>query len=67
MTGACGTARLALAESLLADLVAFPSLSGQPNRPIVDYIASFLRAHNVPVEWDAHDDGARFNLFASIG
>jgi acetylornithine deacetylase len=67
MTGACNTDRLALAESLLADLVAFPSLSGQPNRPIVDYIAAFLRSHNVPVEWDAHEDGTRFNLFASIG
>lgn len=62
-----GDDRLAVAESLLADLVAFPSISGQPNRPIIDYIKTYLAQYDVPVHLDRHEDGKRFNLFATIG
>ncbi len=59
--------RLAKAEALLSDLVSFASLSGLPNRPIVEYIKSYLEQFDVPVLLDAHGDGIRFNLIATIG
>lgn len=55
------------AISLLADLVAFPSVSLQPNGPIVGHIESYLASHGVTCWRDAHPDGNRFNLLARIG
>jgi acetylornithine deacetylase len=56
-----------LPEAILADLVAFPGLPGQPNGPISGWIAETLisaglKVHRVPVP-----EGDRWNLFASIG
>ena len=55
------------AISLLADLVAFPSVSLQPNGPIVGHIESYLASHGVTCWRDPHPDGERFNLLARIG
>ena len=57
----------ATAEALLADLVGFPSVTGTPNGAIVGYIKDYLENLNIPVRIDAHEDGERFNLFATIG
>ena len=38
------TDRLAAAEALLADLVGFASISGQPNGEIVNYIKTYLES-----------------------
>ena len=54
------------AEALLADLVGFPSVTGTPNGAIVGYIKDYLENLNIPVRIDAHEDGERFNLFATI-
>ena len=61
------TDRLAAAEALLADLVGFASISGQPNGDIVNYIKTYLESHGIIVHLDSHEDGQRFNLFTSIG
>ena len=61
------TALLDSAEALLVDLVGFASISCLPNDDIVTYIKSYLESHGIEVHLDAHEDGERFNLFASIG
>ena len=61
------TALLDSAEVLLADLVGFASISCLPNDDIVTYIKSYFESHGIEVHLDAHEDGERFNLFASIG
>ena len=48
-------------------LLALPRLSGQPNGDIVNYIKTYLESCGVIVHLDSHEDGQRFNLFASIG
>ena len=57
----------ATAEAILADLVSFPSLSGTPNGAIVNYIKDYLEGFEISVILDAHEDGERLNLFATIG
>ncbi len=61
------TAQLEKAIRLLSDLVAFPSVSGQPNGDIIAYIKSYLEAHGVEVLLDTTDNGQQSNLLASIG
>ena len=55
------------AIALLADLVAFQSVSLQPNDGIVSYIESWLGEHGITCWRDMHEDGQRFNLLARIG
>ncbi len=57
----------ASAEAILTDLVSFPSLSGTPNGAIVGYIKDYFERLDIPVTLDSHEDGERFNLFATIG
>ena len=57
----------ASAEAILADLVSFPSLSGTPNGAIVGYIKDYFENLSISVTLDSHEDGERFNLFATIG
>ena len=61
------TTKLERAEKLLADLVSFPTITGLPNGDIIAYIKSYLESLGIAVMLDAHEDGARFNLFATIG
>ena len=55
------------AEKLLADLVSFPTVTGLPNGDMIAYIKTYLQDLGIPVMLDAHEDGLRFNLFATIG
>ncbi len=61
------TERLEKTIALLADLVAFPSVSGNANTDIIDYIKTYLEAHGARVQLDGEPGDGRMNLFASIG
>ena len=61
------TTPLEQAERLLADLVSFPTVTGLPNGDMIAYIKSYLENLGIPVMLDPHEDGTRFNLFATIG
>ncbi len=54
-------------EAILADLVAFPGLPGQPNGPIAGWIADTLAAAGLTVHRLPVPEGDRLNLFATIG
>lgn len=54
-------------ESILADLVAIPSLPGRPNALIVDRIRGELASHGVESVVIAGPEGDRLNIFATIG
>src|ERR671916_249982 len=54
-------------ESILADLVAIPSLPGAPNVAIVDRVRAELARHGIESALIAGPEGDRFNLFATIG
>ncbi|MEL6288935.1 MAG: acetylornithine deacetylase [Pseudomonadota bacterium] len=54
-------------KAILADLVAFPSVSGLPNDPIVSYVERYLADHGIATVRDTHPDGQRANVFATIG
>lgn len=53
--------------SVLADLVAFPSVSGGPNGEIARYVGLRLAELGFRVVYDTHEDGVRMNVIASIG
>jgi len=59
--------RLERTIALLADPVAFPSVSGNANTDIIDYIKTYLEAHGARVKLDGEPGDGRMNLFASIG
>ena len=59
--------RLERTIDLLADLVAFPTVSGEPNGAIISYIKTYLESHGIDVLLDVTDDGQQMNLFATIG
>ena len=54
-------------EVILADLVAFPCLPGQPNGAIAGWIAEALEAQQLRVHRLPVPEGDRCNLFATIG
>ena len=56
-----------MVEDILAQLVAFPSVVGTPNAPIVDWIATYCRSHGARVDILPGPEGDRANLFATIG
>lgn len=53
--------------SILADLVAFPSVCRLPNGPIIAHVRQFLAAHGVASVIVPGPEGDRQNLFATIG
>ena len=55
------------AIDILADLVAFPSVSLQPNGDIVRYIEEVMQRNGLRCLRNAHEDGLRFNLLGSAG
>ncbi len=59
--------RLERTIDLLADLVAYPTVSGEPNGAIISYIKTYLELHGIDVLLDITDDGQQMNLFATIG
>ena len=54
-------------ESILADLVAFPSLPGRPNAAIVDRARAEFARHDVECAVIPGPEGDRSNLFATVG
>jgi acetylornithine deacetylase len=54
-------------ESILADLVAIPSLPGTPNAAIVERVRAELARHGVESAVIPGPEGDRSNLFATIG
>jgi acetylornithine deacetylase len=54
-------------ESILADLVAIPSLPGTPNAAIVERVRAELARHGVESAMIPGPEGDRSNLFATIG
>lgn len=55
------------ARDILERLIAFPTVSRDPNRALIDYVADLLAAHGVEatVIPDAH--GGKANLYATVG
>jgi acetylornithine deacetylase len=53
--------------TLLDRLVAFPTVSGETNLPMVGFIQSYLEERGFSCRLIADDSGAKANLFASIG
>ena len=54
-------------ERVLADLIAFPTLSRRSNRELIQYVKRYFEQLDIEVSLDPHPDGKRFNLFATIG
>ncbi|MBR3370919.1 MAG: acetylornithine deacetylase [Rhodobacteraceae bacterium] len=67
MTQADTTDRLTRCKAILADLVAFASVSADGNRAVTDYLAKALTAAGASVEIMPDDTGLQANLFATIG
>lgn len=55
------------ALDLLDRLIAFPTVSRDPNRDLIAFVAEFLAAHGCEAEIIASPDGRKANLFATIG
>lgn len=54
-------------EEMLEKLVAFKSVVGQTNRPLIDFVASWLGSHGIEANVMPGPEGDRDNLFATIG
>lgn len=54
-------------KDILADLIAFPSVSTDSNLPIIDYLAGRLSAVGADVQVQAAPCGTKANLFATLG
>ena len=67
MDGLNSTERLRRATALLAELVAFPSISTDGNRAITEYLAELLEACGARVWLEPDMTGAKLNLFATLG
>lgn len=52
---------------ILARLIAFPTLSRQPNLDLLDYVESLLEPAGVRIERFAYAHGSRANLWATVG
>lgn len=52
---------------LLDRLIAFPTVSRDPNHALIDFVAAFLAERGVESELVATPDGRKANLFATIG
>ena len=53
--------------SFLRDLVAFPTVSCDPNRDLIDYCAGYLRSIGALVDIITAEEGRKANLYATIG
>jgi acetylornithine deacetylase len=53
--------------SFLRDLIAFPTVSRDPNRALIEYCADYLTSIGAVVEIIAADCGDKANLYATIG
>ena len=54
-------------KSILADLIAFPTVSYDSNLDMIDYIAGYLEERGARVDVFKDETGHKANLFATIG
>jgi hypothetical protein len=54
-------------EEILTELIRFPSVVGQPNTAITNWIAQYLKTFGVETQILPGPEGDRANLFATIG
>ncbi|MEO2037239.1 MAG: hypothetical protein ABGW90_00845, partial [Martelella sp.] len=54
-------------EEMLEKRVAFKSVVGQTNRPLIEFVASWLGSHGIEANVMPGPEGDRDNLFATIG
>ncbi|MDG2474912.1 MAG: acetylornithine deacetylase [Paracoccaceae bacterium] len=54
-------------EKILADLIAFPTITGTSNSELIKYVKEYLQKLEIEIALDPHLDGKRFNLIAIIG
>lgn len=52
---------------ILEQLVAFPTVSRDPNLPLIQYVREFLTARGIEVKLYPDESGHKANLFASLG
>ena len=52
---------------VIRDLIAFPTVSRNPNRDLLDYVGAFLKKHGVAYDILWNEDGRKGNLWATIG
>ncbi|MDB5685558.1 MAG: argE [Rhizorhabdus sp.] len=55
------------ALALLADLIAFDTVSARSNRALIDHVAAYLNGLGIPAQVLPSPDGAKANLWATIG
>jgi len=55
------------AVEILDRLIAFDTVSAKSNLALIDWVADLLHGHGVPVRLTRSDDGAKANLWATIG
>ena len=55
------------AVAILDKLVAFDTVSRNPNRAIIEWVRDYLAQHGVAAEVLPNEDGTKANLFATIG
>jgi acetylornithine deacetylase len=54
-------------QDLLARLIAFPTVSRDSNRALIDFVQAFLGGHGVAVQLFESADGRKANLYATLG
>ena len=52
---------------LLDRLIAFPTVSRDPNRALIDFVRDFLAERGIAAELFEAEDGRKANLFATLG
>src|SRR5580698_8811589 len=52
---------------ILDRLIAFPTVSRDPNRDLIEFVRSFLAERNIEAELICTADGRKANLFATVG
>ncbi|MCV9936860.1 acetylornithine deacetylase [Boseaceae bacterium BT-24-1] len=53
--------------AILDKLVSFSTVSRDPNRPLIDFVRTFLSQHGIESEFVEAEGGRKANLFATIG
>ena len=59
--------KLASTKKILADLVAFPVVSGESNLNIVEYITDYLNSFGIETRLSFDETRAKANIFTTIG
>lgn len=54
-------------RDLLAKLISFDTVSRNPNRALMDFIATWLESQGIGVELIPNADGSKANLYATVG